>query len=279
MSPTLFKMIPTCFLSRQAGYLTRMPLPRVILYPVIRWFTNKYGIKNEYEIPEGGFRTFNQFFTRRLRPGVHQIDRAKDAVVSPVDARVDQFGPITGSTIIQAKGLTYTLEELIPSKTAEQFRDGSFMVLYLSPSDYHRIHAPVSGSITGWFHVPGRLFTVQEYFVQQFRGLFAVNERLISYVKSPAGLVAVCKIGAFNVGSMSLSYNGVRTNRFFRRRHEELFHPAHTIAIKAGDELGMFNLGSTIVLVFQKGMVALESFQAGDRVRVGQRIGRLLGSA
>lgn len=275
MSPTLFKMIPTCFLSRLAGYITRMPLPRVMLYPVIRWFTNKYGIKNEYEIPAGGFRNFNQFFTRRLRPGVHTIDRAKDAVVSPVDARVDQYGPITGSTIIQAKGLTYTLEELIPSKTAASFRDGSFMVLYLSPSDYHRIHAPVSGSIIGWFHVPGRLFTVQEYFVQQLRGLFAVNERLISFIKAPAGLVAVCKIGAFNVGSMTLSYNRVRTNRFFRRRREEIFPASNTIAIRAGDELGMFNLGSTIVLVFQKDMVTLESFTAGDRVRVGQRIARL----
>jgi phosphatidylserine decarboxylase len=264
-------------LSRAFGALTRVPMPRVFLRRFIAWYTAKFGVNaSEYVEPAGGFRTINEFFTRKLKDGVRPVDGDPQSVVSPVDARVDQYGRIDAEKLIQAKGIDYRLSELVPSEMHRHFLDGEFITLYLSPGDYHRIHSPVKGTIEGYFHVPGKLFTVQEFMVQSLPDLFSINERLISYVRAPGGMAAVCKVGATNVGRISLSYDTVITNRTFRSRKERLYGDGEKKEIGRGGELGTFNLGSTVVLLFEKGMVRFDPLELGSRVKLGQRIAALL---
>jgi len=271
----LFKVTPTCLLSRIAGAAARVPLPQPIMKAFISWYSKRYGVTEEYEVPPRGFRTFDEFFTRRLKKGSRPVTRTPLAVVSPVDGRIQRYGAIEGSTIIQAKGLTYTLDDLIPSQTAALFRGGAFMTLYLAPGDYHRIHAPVDGTITGYFTIPGRLFTVQEWMVARQPLLYARNERIITYIETEAGTVAVCKIGAFNVGRITLAYSDERTNRMFRTRRERFF-PSSGVPVKAGDEIGAFHLGSTVILLFQNNAVRFNQIPCKTAVRMGALIGTLI---
>ena len=270
-----FRIIPKSLISRIFGCIARITLPHYIMNSFIAWYSRKYGVKEEFISPAGGFKTIDQFFTRRLRDGVHTIDKPLNCAVSPVDARIDQFGDIHDTTLIQAKGMEYSLRFLVPSETYRKFLWGKFMTLYLSPGDYHRIHSPVDGSIVGYFNVPGKLFTVQEWMVRGHPDLFAKNERLISYIESPIGFVAVCKIGAMNVGRITLSYCTIRTNRTFRRRREFFFSPEERVPVHAGDELGVFHLGSTIILLFQREMITFDAFKTGEKIRMGNRIGVL----
>jgi len=271
----IFRILPKSLLSRAFGYIARIPLPGSFMGSFIRWYSAKYGVKDEYIVPRHGFKTIDHFFTRKMKDGVHVIDRAGNWAVSPVDARVDQFGEIRDTTVLQAKGIGYSLQHLIPSDTYRKFLWGSFMTLYLSPGDYHRIHSPVNGTVIGYCNVPGTLFTVQDWMVERLPGLFVKNERIITYLQSQAGTVGVCKIGAMNVGRITLSYSKIQTNRTFRRRREVFFSPEEQVPVSAGDELGVFHLGSTIILLFQKGAITFDDFTPGDRIRMGKRIGTL----
>ncbi len=270
----LFKVLPTGLISRVFGVIARMPFPGFLLRRVIDWYIRSYGVdRDEIDWPQRGFRSLDAFFTRTLVPGTHVVDADPRAVVSPVDARIDMFGEIIdGVTMMQAKGVCYSLRDLVPSAMHERFIDGSFVTLYLSPSDYHRIHAPAGGRVRGFFNIPGRLFTVQEFMVQGLPGLFSRNERLISYIETQRGLVAVCKIGAMNVGRITLSYDPIATNRTFRRRREVLFGDDAACPIAKGDELGVFHLGSTVIMLFEKDMITFTDCAVGTKVRVGQRL-------
>jgi len=243
---------------------------------IIAWYSVKYGVNiEEAEIPAAGFKNLNKFFTRELKNGARKIDADKRSVVATTDSRVDQYGDITDDSILQAKGVDYSLRELIPSIEAEKFINGKYITLYLSPGDYHRIHSPVSGNITGFFNIPGKLYTVQEFMVKGFKGLFAVNERLITYIETGNGSVAVCKIGAINVGKISLSYDHSVTNRFFRSKNERIYDEGKKPLIKKGDEIGIFNLGSTVIILFEKGMVEFSDLKDGQKVKMGEKIGTL----
>ncbi|HOD13957.1 MAG TPA: archaetidylserine decarboxylase [Spirochaetota bacterium] len=270
-----YRLLPKSLMSRAFGYLARLHLPRRLLESVISWYSAKYGVINEYITPAGGFRTLDDFFTRKMKEGTHPVDSTAGCVVSPVDARIDRYGNINDTTIIQAKGIDYSVRDLIPSDTYRKFLWGDFMTLYLSPGDYHRIHSPVTGALSGYFNIPGTLYTVQEWMVNGLGNLFIKNERLVSYIECPAGTVGVCKIGALNVGRITLSYSDITTNKTFRRLDEKLFASNERIPVRAGDELGAFHLGSTIILLFQKGAVTFDSFAPGTKIRMGARIGRL----
>ncbi len=271
----VYRILPLCVISRIFGFFTRIPLPRLLLYPVISWFSKKYGVNSEeYEEPQGGFRTFNSFFTRKLKIGVRQVDHSPQVVISPVDARIDQFGHIESSTLIQAKGIDYSLEGLIPSERYCHFIDGDFITLYLSPSDYHRIHSPVDGIIEGFLHVPGRLFTVQESLVRTMPRLFELNERITTFIRSAGGMVAVCKVGATNVGRISLSYENIFANKMFRSKKERIYSEQEKKQVFRGQEIGVFNLGSTVIVLFEKGLIQFADCVLGKKVKMGEKIGR-----
>lgn len=273
----LFRIIPKSLISRIFGVIALIPMPSGFMERIIRWYVARYSVNlGEAEIPDGGFRNLNSFFTRKLKPAARKISRGKDDIVATTDSRVDQYGRITRDTIIQAKGVEYSVKDLVPSEMAEKFINGSFITLYLSPGDYHRIHSPVTGEITGYFNIPGKLFTVQEFMVRGLRGLFAVNERLITYIKTKKGYVAVCKIGAINVGKISLSYDNAVTNRFSGRKKEFFYETGSMPAVKKGDEIGIFNLGSTVIILFEKNMIKFDRLKMGSSIRMGERIGVFL---
>ena len=273
----MFKITPTCFLSRVFGFIARIPAPQEILGPILDWYCKKYNVNmKEYIIPREGFTTFDEFFTRQLKPKARTIATGAKTVVSPVDALVYEFGKINNTSIIQAKDIDFSLKDLVPSDMANKFRDGMFATLYLSPGDYHRIHSPVAGKIIGYFNIPGRLFTVQEYMVNQLRGLFSKNERLISYIQTTKSLVAVCKIGAMNVGRISINHADIVTNKTFRTKKENFYDKGQIKNVKVGDEIGKFHLGSTIILLFPKNSVKFTGMKIGKKIKMGEKIGMML---
>ncbi len=273
----IFKILPKSFMSKIFGYVSLLPLPQGFMKKTITWYCRKYGVNlSEAEAPLTGYKNLNTFFTRKLKPDARIIDKDTDSIVATTDSRVDQYGDIVDDIIFQAKGVDYSLRELIPSVEAEKFINGKYITLYLSPGDYHRIHSPVTGAITGFFNIPGKLYTVQEFMVKGFRGLFAVNERLITYIQTKTGTVAVCKIGAFNVGKISLSYDLSVTNKFFRSKNEHIYNKDKCPSVKKGEEIGIFNLGSTVIILFEKGMMEFSNLKEGQKVKMGEKIGIIL---
>ena len=178
--------------------------------------------------------------------------------------------------MIQAKGINYSLKKLIPSMSSDSFIDGDFITLYLSPGDYHRIHSPADGLITGYFHIAGRLFTVQDYMVKGMKGLFTANERLVSYISTDSGKIAVVKVGAMNVGKISISHADIITNKNLRKTKEVLYKENENISIKKGEELGIFHLGSTVILLFEKNMIEFSNITKKQKIRVGEKIASLI---
>jgi phosphatidylserine decarboxylase len=273
-----FRIIPKSILSRIFGKITRIKFPKSILNIIIRSFCNKYRVNtDEILYPEDGFKTIDHFFTRKLLPGVHPIDDKPMSVVSPVDGRIDEFGAITGTRIIQAKNIDYLLPDLVQSQIHSRFLDGSYMTIYLSPADYHRIHSPVAGKISGVTHIPGKLFPVKEFVVKGLPGLFSKNERVVTHIETPYGKCLVCMVGAMNVGRITVSHDNLITNKhMFRQRKEITYSAKMRPHVTQGDEIGTFHLGSTVILIFEKGMVDYERIKVGSKVRMGQKIATIL---
>jgi phosphatidylserine decarboxylase len=261
-------------LSRIVGRLSDLHLPRPIRVPLLRAYARAYGVDlEEAELPPSAYTSFNAFFTRRLREGARPIEPASGVLVSPSDSRLSAIGPIPADgRLEQVKGDTYGVDALVGSREeAARFGGGAAATLYLSPAMYHRVHSPVDGEIVGWRYVPGRLFPVNARGVRSVPGLFTRNERVVVLVETPAhGLVAVVLVGAANVGRIGLAFADLVTNR---GRAAGTFQPKAPIPIRRGDELGVFNLGSTVVLLVADPMLAPVA-RPGDLVRVGRPLWR-----
>ncbi|WP_294293723.1 archaetidylserine decarboxylase [uncultured Sphingomonas sp.] len=244
---------------------------------MIRWFVGKYAVDMaEAANPDiGSYETFNDFFTRPLKPGLRPI--ADAAFVSPVDGAISQFGAIDDDRIVQAKGHRYTTTALVGGDVAlaAQFRHGSFANLYLSPSDYHRLHMPCDGRLTRMIYVPGALFSVNPVTARGVAGLFARNERVVCVFDSAEhGPFVMVLVGATIVGSMATAWHGVvnpkRTNRA-----SEWSYADQNIVLKKGEEMGRFLLGSTVVMLFREGTIAFNPDWAPERkVRLGEMMGK-----
>ncbi len=227
-----------------------------------------------------GYRSFNDFFTRALRPDARPLPKQKNAVASPVDAAVSQAGRIENGRIFQAKGHDFTLLELLggdPKWTAA-FEGGSFATLYLSPRDYHRIHMPLAGALKNMLHVPGRLFSVSPVTTRSIPRLFSRNERVVNLFETEAGPMAVIMVGAIFVASMDTVWAGTVTPGWRRiRRWDYGRHSAAAVKLARGAELGRFNMGSTVILLFAKDAVSwAESLQPETRVRMGEQIATVI---
>ncbi len=257
-------------LSRWIGKLADAKLPPAVVQQAIHWYIQAYGVNvSEMAEPPETYESFDAFFTRTLKPGIHTIDPTPNALVSPADARVLNAGQISDGTLDQIKGRAYRLEELLDSGTeAKRFVNGSYITLYLSPKDYHRVHSPASGHITHYRYVPGRLYPVNNLGVNNVDRLFAVNERLITYLSTDVGAVAVVMVGASNVGKITVSYDDIVTNASnAQTAYSTEFK--HRIPIERGDELGMFHLGSTVVLVTENPDLAMVDLELDQAVRMG----------
>ena len=218
---------------------------------VIRWFVRKYGVDmSEAAEPDiAAYATFNDFFTRALKPDARPLADAD--LVCPVDGAISQFGAIERDQIVQAKGHRYSTAALVggDSALAAQFNDGSFATLYLSPRDYHRIHMPCDGRLLRMTHVPGDLFSVNPTTARGVPNLFARNERVACVFDSERGLFVLTLVGATIVGSMATVWHGI-VNSPRAARVREWRYDDREIVLKKGDEMGRFLLGSTVVLLF-----------------------------
>src|SRR5262245_15290455 len=270
----LVRWLPKGTFGRAVGFWARRHIPRPLRPRLYRRFARAYGINlDEVERPLDEYTSFDGFFTRHLRAGARPIDPDPAVVVSPVDGTVVESGLAAGGRLIQAKGLDYTLRALlIDEDTTACFAGGSYVTLYLAPRDYHRIHAPADGSVTGYRHVPGAFCPVGPASGRRVAGRFARNERLVTYLATPLGRMAVVKVAATGVGHVTVTYDTDAQTRQSRRTRR-VDYPVGK-PIRKGEELGTFHLGSTVIVLFEQGRVALAPLERGQRVQLGQPIGR-----
>lgn len=247
--------MPKSYLSWFVGTLAHIPLPWPLNVLSIRIFAGLYKIDcDAASNPVSSFRSIGEFFTRDLKPELRPI--AGD-ICSPVDGTLRQIDSIPSEGLLtQIKGQTYTVSELLGGDERwREFIGGAGYLLYLSPQDAHHIFSPVTGRVVETVHIPGKLWPVNSWAVNTVPNLFAVNERIVSVIESEFGKVAVVMVGATNVGKISLSYFDIVTNLAPWRR-ESIRKVVHhnPIQILQGEKLGTFHLGSTVVLLTQRGV-------------------------
>jgi phosphatidylserine decarboxylase len=274
-----WRMTPARALSQIIGWGANRSLPVPLRTAFLARFARQYGIDlAEAEKPLDQYSGLQEFFTRRLRPDARPLPGEAAAVVSPADGTVIESGLVTTGHLLDAKDAGFTLAELLAdAEASRRLEGGAYLATYLSPRDYHRVHAPVAGRVVAWHHVPGRLFPVNERSVAREPGLFSKNERFVTLIEGEAGLSAVVMVAAVGVGHITASYDAeVSTHRngFSRGgvRHKRFEDP---VPIGRGQELGIFNLGSTTIIVFEPGRVTLDPFSPGGSIRMGVPIGRL----
>lgn len=267
--------LPKQALTRVAGRVARGERGAATT-ALIRRFAARYGVDmSEAENPDlASYVSFNDFFTRPLRPGVRPL--AKADFVCPVDGAISQFGTIDDRHIFQAKGHRFTTTDLVGGDEvlAEPFRHGYFANLYLSPRDYHRIHMPCAGRLLRMIHVPGALFSVNPVTARGVPNLFARNERVVCLFESEQhGPFVMVLVGATIVGSMATVWHGV-VNAQRSGKIAEWSYDDQDIVLQQGEEMGRFLLGSTVVMLFRKGAIGFNSEWVPERqVRLGEMMG------
>ncbi len=273
-SPALIhalRLVPRKGLSRTVRRLTQVRNEMMV-----RQFAARFELDmSEAEHPLEEYKTILELFTRRLKPGLRTIDPGPEAFVSPVDGAYLVSGQVGDGTLVQAKGRTYSVDALLAeSGASEVFAGGSYITIYLSPQDYHRIHSPVDGQIAGYTYVPGDLWPVNPAGVAHVDSLFAVNERVMTHLETETfGRVELVMVGATNVGHIKLAYDdAIATNTGGKKVQKRVYDDAKDVA--RADELGVFEMGSTVVMVTEK-RVNFESFTPGQKIKLGARIGTL----
>lgn len=241
----------------------------------VRRFAAAYGIDlEEAEHPIDHYPSVLAFFTRRLKPGARPLDPDPKSFLCPVDGVLDVTGPVRADRILQAKGCDYSVAALVADpQLAARYEGGSFATIYLSPRDYHRTHSPVSGHVIAATYVPGALFPVNPNAVANVDGLFARNERLVTVIDSPGfGRVTYVMVGATCVGHIKTAYDAtIATNTGGTVLERKTYDPP--IPIERGGELGVFELGSTVIVLVER-HVKLTA-PAGLAVRLGTPLGRI----
>lgn len=268
-------ILPKHLLSRLVGKFAAAEAGGVTT-AFIKFFIKKYNVDMSealYPHPEH-YKTFNEFFTRQLKPEVRQIAGGDDVLIQAVDGAVSQFGDIHQDSIFQAKGHNYSLTTLLGGKPelAKPFKNGKFATIYLSPKDYHRIHMPVEGTLTDMVYVPGELFSVNPLTAENVPGLFARNERVIAFFDTPVGKMAMVLVGATIVASIETVWSGTVTPPAGKNVQHWQYGSDDEAAVKLekGDEMGRFKLGSTIVVCFEKDQIEFEDMEAGMTTRLGE---------
>lgn len=272
---TLMKLLPKSALSAAVGKATRAPLPRAWHRAFMRAFAWRYRVDvGEAEHGLEGYANFGQFFTRKLKPGLRPVEDGERVVVSPVDGAVSQAGTMDRDQCVQAKGISFPVGKLLGDDlSAHAFQGGTFATLYLSPRDYHRIHAPLGGKVLGYSYLPGEFWPVNPISVRNKEALFCVNERLITWMDTPAGLSAVVAVGATCVSRIHAAYDDVVTHTGQPAR---IHRYEQALPVRKADELGMFEMGSTVILLFAAGKVRWDEWlQPEAALRMGRRIGEV----
>ncbi|MFK8081791.1 MAG: archaetidylserine decarboxylase [Granulosicoccus sp.] len=261
------------WLTRQQSSLT----PRVI-----RWFAKNFDVDMQDAVNSdlSSYSTFNAFFTRPLKPEARPITQDKDSIACPADGKISAIGDITDARVFQAKGIDYSLLKLLggDGHATERLGNGRFTTIYLSPRDYHRLHMPLSGRLIKQTHVPGRLFSVGPHTVRALPDLFTRNERVIAQFETEQGLMALVLVGAMNVAAIETVWHGLVTppqrSIITTESYGDDTTPK-TVDLEQGEEMGRFNMGSTIIVLLENRAQWLDDMQAGNAVRMGQLIGKV----
>jgi phosphatidylserine decarboxylase len=269
------RWLPREGISRALGRVASLEPPRPLLSSAIGLYVKAYRVDlTDCDVPAGGYRSFNEFFSRPLRDGARPLDADPDAVLCPADGKLEDEGPIDASSRFLVKGRSYEVGDLLGSAgEAARYQGGRFAVVYLSPRDYHRVHAPVSGTVPRARHVGGTLFPVNRIGVEHVPNLFAKNERVAVHQASERhGEVVTVLVGAMVVGGIELAFDpSIRSNR--GRVAGEIRYPSPT-RIARGDELGRFLLGSTAIVLTGPDAALAPCVLPGAPVRMGQALYR-----
>ncbi|HSW68786.1 MAG TPA: archaetidylserine decarboxylase [Gammaproteobacteria bacterium] len=248
-----------------------------------KWFKNwaikrlirKYHVNLSEALSENvdDYPDFNSFFTRQLKPSVRPLAPGENTVSSPADGSVSQIGKINKNAILQAKNFNYTTRALLggSESAAQLFEDGNFATIYLAPKDYHRVHMPITGKLRETTFIPGQLFSVNPITAETVPNLFARNERLVCLFDTVIGPVAVILVGAMLVGSIETVWGLPHPkNKLTARQYPD------GIVLERGDELGLFKMGSTVIMLFPAGKIEwLETFKENSSVRIREAIGEM----
>jgi phosphatidylserine decarboxylase len=269
----LLRVLPRKKISHVMGRLADLKAPPPLVRHSIRAFVRAYGVDmDEAVVPDGGFDSFDAFFTRELRSGARTPDARPEAIVSPADGRVEDLGAIDSDARFLVKGFEYTVAELLGSEQeAKRFHGGIFFIVYLSPRDYHRVHAAVDGHVIRTRHVDGTLLPVNAIGLAHFPKLFARNERVVTLQDTRFGQAASVMVGAFGVGSITLSFDERVVTNSGRPARSFEYGDAGPV-LKRGGELGRFHLGSTVVMLLGPGHEYSFCVAPGAQVRMGQAI-------
>lgn len=263
-------IVPKNAVSGWMGVFARMRLPGPLLRLVLRWYVWKYNVDlSEAAEPLESYRTFVEFFTRALKDGLRPIDPDTAAVTSPADGLIYACGTIVGDRIPQSENQHFSATELLAGRSG--YEGGSYAVIYLSPRDYHRVHTAKAGRVIGYQYAPGKLWPVFPGATRRIPFLFSRNERISVTLDTDAGLLSLVMVGAFGVGRMRVVFDPIVSNAGGREVIEREVVPPMQLA--AGQEIGRFEMGSTVVLLFPPGQIHW-TVAPGQAVRVGERIGR-----
>lgn len=267
------RLLPRRQLSRWVGSLVHLPLPWPFSEITVRAFAWWYQIRlDEASRPTRQYASIGELFVRELKPGVRPL--ASSPAVHPADSRINQSGPIQEGWLVQAKGKRYKAQEFLADPNwKEKFQNGYFITYYLCPTDYHRVHSPVRGLIRRVVHIPGDLWPVNDESVGGIPELFIKNERVVVEIATDFGSVAVVFVGATNVGSIELAFDpSIRGNKGQTEIFEKTYSPPREI--EQGQELGLFRMGSTVVVLYPEDFTRSYSalLKLGPQVRVNSAL-------
>ncbi|OFZ29271.1 MAG: phosphatidylserine decarboxylase [Bdellovibrionales bacterium RIFCSPHIGHO2_01_FULL_40_29] len=262
------RFLPKNHLSYLIGKLVHVRLPRFLSTWIIKTFAKAYHIDlNEAELPVSEYPSLGEFFIRKLKPGLRPIGTTW--ALHPSDSVVTQAGRIQSGKLIQAKNKTYSVVEFTADQGAlKKWDNGVFLTYYLCPTDYHRVHSPVTGVIKKVTHIPGALWPVNAWSTENIHELFSVNERVLVEIETDRGLVGVMFVAATNVGQIILSFDSTIVGNQLLSSAKKIKDYNQTIT--KGDELGAFRMGSTIVMMYAPGVLTGEKVEAllGQAVQV-----------
>ncbi len=245
--------------------------PKPVVGAAIRAFSRAYPVAlDEASRPVADYTTFQDFFTRTLKPGARAIETDPRLLPSPADGRLSAFGPLGVGRLVQAKGVDYSLDALLGDRDeADPYRYGSYAVVYLAPFNYHRVHTPWNGTLTHWRYVPGALYPVNGLGLRHVPGLFSKNERFIAHFDTEFGRAAMIMVGATFVGHMKVVFTDLAAND--GQPASGCQRPDDPLSLRRGEEFGVFEMGSTVVMVFERDDVQLH-VGLGDAVQMGQGV-------
>jgi phosphatidylserine decarboxylase len=267
----ILKFLPKNLISYVFGKMMYFSLSQPLRKWSILLFARIFGINlQESEKAVGEYSSIGDFFTRKLKPGIRPI--AESAYVHPADSTLTIRGRVLGDQLLQAKGFPYKLSEFLQISTVEAWQRAYFLTYYLCPTDYHRVHSPVDGKIKEVRYIPGELWPVNAQSVIGIKDLFVRNERVVVDIETENGLMCLVFVGATNVGSIILNFeSSLRTNNTHVRSSKKITY-LNPITVTKGDELGMFAMGSTVIIVAQGQWYLLDKLVTSDSpvlVKVG----------